>query len=108
MSVFKAAGVSTFQGQVKVRFATDLIVRTKNLIKHNHTDIILMELPNEMTKPEIITYLKTTYLMDTPKFAEAIQLADEKYNNLHIVKSKRPVAKISLDAIKSRAGIISE
>lgn len=100
MSLFKVAGVSTADGQTKVRFANDLVSRVKVLIKCDHTDIHLMELPNAMLKSEAVTYLKTTYLMETPLFAEAIDNADEKYNE--VIK----VSKFSLDAIRARAGIV--
>lgn len=41
----------------KVRFAND-VLRVKNLAKSDHTDIILVELPNEMTKMDAVLFIK--------------------------------------------------
>jgi hypothetical protein len=101
--MFKVTGVSTQGGLTKVRFANDFVSRVKMLIKAGHTDIELMELPEAMSKADAVTYLKTTELMQNPKFAEAITLADEKYNLNYAVKLTKP--NLSLAAIKARAGI---
>ena len=53
---FTHAGVSKLNGSFKVRFANDAL-RTKVLIKNGHTDIDLMELPNPMTKEEVVAFL---------------------------------------------------
>ena len=102
MSTFKVAGVSTLNGKTKVRFANDLVSRVKMLNKSGHTNIQLQELPNALTKPEVVTYLKQNQdLMSVAHFAEAIKAADEKYNASATVKVTKP----NLDAIKARAGI---
>lgn len=98
--MFKVTGVSTLNGKTKVRFANDLVSRVKMLVKDGHQDIELLELPEPMSKGDVVKYLKTTDLVNTPRFAEAIANADEKYNT---VKVSKPA--ISLDAIKLRAGI---
>ena len=41
---FSHAGVSKLNGEFKVRFANDAL-RTKVLIKNDHTDIDIIELP---------------------------------------------------------------
>lgn len=101
--MFKVVGVSTSNGITKVRFANDFVSRVKMLIKAGHTDIELFELPEPMSKADAVTYLKTSDLMNTPKFAEAINLADEKYNHNYSVKLSKP--NLSLADIKARAGI---
>lgn len=101
--MFTVAGVSTFAGKTKVRYANDMVSRVKILIKSGHADINIMDLPLAMTKLEAINYLKTTDLMQTPRFAEAIQLAYEKYSDMPVVR----VSNLSIDAIKARAGITS-
>ena len=58
--LFKVGGVSKCKSGYKVRFATDM-TRVKILAKTD-TDIQLMDLPNEMTKPQLVTFLKTTDL----------------------------------------------
>ena len=103
--MFKVTGVSTQDGLTKVRFANDFVSRVKMLIKAGHDDIELLELPEAMSKADAVTYLKTTELMNTPRFAEAITLDDEKYNLNYAVKLTKP--NLSLAAIKARAGIIA-
>ena len=101
--LFRVAGVSAVKGQYKVRFANDM-ARIKVLIKTDHTDIELMELPSAMTKAEIATFLKTSKLMDKPVYAHAIEAADAKYNAEATAPStvKVKAAKPSLTAIKAR------
>ena len=102
MSLFKVAGVSTHNGITKVRFANDFVSRVKMLVKAGHTDIELFELVEPLTKPEVVAYLKTTELMQTARYAEAINLSDEKYNTVKVAKPA-----ISLDAIRARVGIVA-
>jgi hypothetical protein len=54
---FSVAGVSTLEGKTKLRFAND-VMRIKILAKNGHTNVELKELPREMTKGEIVQYLK--------------------------------------------------
>lgn len=54
---FSVAGVSTHKGQTKIRFAKDYVSRFKILNKNEHTDIRLIELGGEFTKPEICKIL---------------------------------------------------
>ena len=105
MSTFKVVGVSTLNGATKVRFANDFVSRVKMLIKAGHTDIELIELAEPKSKADAVTYLKSTELMNTARFAEAINLADEKYNYNYSVKLSKP--NLSLEAIKARAGILA-
>ena len=82
---FKIAGVSKLKGSYKVRFANDM-TRVKVLAKTGHSEIELIELPTEMSKPELVTYLKTTSLYKRDEFAAAIDAADDKYNGSTTVK----------------------
>ena len=101
--MFKVAGISSVNGEVKVRFANDM-TRVKVLAKNGHTDIELLELPEAMDKPAVVSYLKTTELYTKPMFAAAIDAADAKYNGVKTVKvTKTKAAKPSLEAIKARA-----
>ena len=101
--MFKVAGVSTHNGEVKVRFANDM-TRVKVLDKNGHTDVELRDLPRAMDKPAVVTYLKTTDLYTNPKFTAAIDAADAKYNAVKTVKvTKAKADKPSIEAIKSRA-----
>ncbi len=91
MDSFKFAGVSRHNNKTKVRLANDQM-RIKVLVKGGHEDVNLLELPNEMTKPEVVTYLKTTSLMENTVFRQAIEEADEKYNGSATVQTKAPKA----------------
>ena len=123
---FKVAGVSRKNGQVKVRFACDML-RVKALDKDGQTEINLVELPEEMLKPAIVTFLLTTELMQNPEYRNAIEEANEKYNGTKdsvaspkapkvtktakvakttktaVTATTKAKAKPSLDAIKARA-----
>lgn len=58
MSKFTVAGVSTHYGVTKVRFANDIVTRTKILSKGTHTSLVeLIELPQAMTKAEACQHL---------------------------------------------------
>jgi hypothetical protein len=60
MSNFTVAGVSTQHGITKVRFANDIVSRTKLLAKGGHSPLELVELPKAMTKSEACQYLLDT------------------------------------------------
>jgi len=103
--LYSVAGVSKLNGAYKVRFANDLVGRIKALDK-SHEDVQLFELPREMTKAEVVSFLKTHELYANPAYREAIDNSDEKYNGSKTVKVKAPKATKavpSLDAIKARA-----
>ena len=55
--LFSVAGVSTVDGEAKVRFAND-IMRIKVLAKHGHEDITLIELETPMTKLEAAKFIQ--------------------------------------------------
>lgn len=102
--LFKVGGVSKSKSGYKVRFATDM-TRVKILAKTD-SDINLMELPEALDKPALVTYLKTTELYANAAYKEAIDNADAKYNGAGVVKTsgaKVKATKPSLDAIKARA-----
>jgi hypothetical protein len=56
--LFTVAGVSTLDGETKVRFANDEL-RVKVLMKHGHTDPILIALPEAMTKLDAVNFIKS-------------------------------------------------
>ena len=101
--LFKVAGVSKTESGYKVRFATDM-TRVKALSKIN-TDVNLIELPEEMQKPAIVAFLKTTSLYENAEYREAIDTADVKYNSAKTVKVSKAKATVepSLEAIRARA-----
>ena len=108
--LFKVAGVSKGEDGYKVRFAADM-TRVKILAKY-FTDVQLIELPSEMDKPQVVTFLKTSELYANPVYKEVIDAADEKYNpapkvaKVKVEKAPKAVKvkadKPSLEAIKAR------
>lgn len=101
-NLFKVAGVSTLNGEVKVRFANDM-TRVKVLTKNGHTDIELMELSEAMDKPAVVTFLKTTELYANPVFQAAIDAADAKYNSSSVVKVTKAKSTPNMEDLKARA-----
>ena len=106
---FKVAGVSKGEDGYKVRFATDM-TRVKILAKY-FTDVQLIELPEPMDKPAVVTFLKASELYANPVYKEVIDNADAKYNAVATVKVAKTTrapkvpkekAEMSLDAIKAR------
>jgi hypothetical protein len=104
--LFKVGGVSKCKSGYKVRFATDM-TRVKILAKTD-SDIQLLELPSEMDKPALVTYLKTTELYANPTYKEAIDTADAKYNAVATVKVKSTKTAPSMEAIKARVEAAKE
>lgn len=102
--LFTVAGVSKNKGAYKVRFANDLVSRIKILSKSDE-DIQLMELPNGMTKSEVVAFLKSSELYANSAYREAIDNADSKYNAVATVKATGTKVKAapSMEAIKARA-----
>ena len=81
--LFSVAGVSTLDGVTKVRFANDEL-RVKVLMKHGHTDPILIGLDTAMTKLDAVKFIK-----DLPEFAGvAAQAAIADYLDSHTPKAK--------------------
>jgi len=56
--LFTVAGTSNRQGEVKVRFANDLVSRVKALNRAGHKDVNLVELPKPMTKLKALQHLQ--------------------------------------------------
>jgi hypothetical protein len=97
--LFKVGGVSQTKGQYKVRFAGDM-TRVKILAKTD-SDINLVELPQAMTKADLVSFLKTSELYANADYRAAIDAADVKYNGTVFAKAGK--VKPSLEAIKARA-----
>lgn len=58
-NLFTVAGTSNLNGEVKVRFANDLVSRIKTLHRGGHTEVNLIELPKAMTKLEALQHLQS-------------------------------------------------
>lgn len=82
---FAVVGVSTLNGKTKIRFANDSM-RVKILAKNGHTDVELINLPNEMTKSEIAQYLiQTDFAKGRANVADAVAY----------IAKKNPAAKVA-------------
>ena len=81
MSTYSVVGVSRLNGEVKVRFAHD-IMYVKGLAKAGNTDIELVEAPSAMEKPALVEFLKTTTIYQNPEFKEAIDDRADMYAKL--------------------------
>jgi len=101
--LFKVAGLTTHNGNTKVRFTDDMVRRIKQFTKGGASRIDLVELPSEMTKIEALKYLASHAEFQSAGDQATIAdcLADKmKEANKGEVKV---VAKPSLDAIKARS-----
>ena len=77
---FTVAGTASQNGNIKVRFANDLVARIKILNKNNCTDINLIELPRPMSKLEALQYLQTQgeqFTSGDAGYAVAAKLAEK-------------------------------
>lgn len=97
---FTVVGITTHNGDSKVRFTHDLIRRVKQFSKGGATRCDFIELPNEMNKVEALNYMLTR-----PEFASPADQAtiNEALQDRVKEPKVRVKAKPSLDAIKSRA-----
>jgi hypothetical protein len=107
---FKVAGMTTNNGNTKVRFTDDMVRRIKQFTKGGHTRVDFVDLPREMNKIEALDYLATHADFQSPADQATIAdtLADKtKEANKGTVKVKvaktKAKAKPSIDAIKARA-----
>lgn len=118
--LFSVAGVSRLHGEVKVRFATDLTY-VKGLTKAGNTDVELIDAGSEMTKDQLVEFLKTTDLYKNPEYQAAIDARAALYTGKDVVKAvkvtktvkvTKPTAKAkakpSLADIKARAEAATE
>ena len=81
-NLFTVAGTSSLNGEVKVRFANDLVSRIKALHRSGHKEVNLIELPKPMTKLEAAQYLHANGITEgdagyavAAKVAEKIKVA---------------------------------
>jgi hypothetical protein len=91
---YTVAGVSTLNGDTKIRFAND-VMRIKVLAKNGHENIQLVELPEAMLKTEIAKFLATL-----PEFQDAdSQSAVAEYLGKHDRAPKVEVKKAVKKAV---------
>lgn len=94
---FTVAGVSTLNGDCKIRFAND-VLRVKNLAKSGHEDIRLVELPSAMLKTDAAKFLATL-----PEYQDSeAQVAVAEYLSKHDRAPKVEVKKAVKKAVQSK------
>lgn len=94
---YTVAGVSTLNGDTKIRFAND-VMRIKVLAKNGHENIQLVELPEAMLKTEIAKFLATL-----PEFQDAdSQAAVAEYLGKHDRAPKVEVKKAVKKAVTTK------
>lgn len=106
-SVFKVAGITTHNGNSKVRFTDDMVRRVKQFSKGGASRIDLVDLPSEMSKVEALKHIQSLEQFNSPDDQALIAdaLADrEKVTSKGEVTVKTTKAnKPSVEAIKARA-----
>ena len=111
---FKVAGMTTNNGNTKVRFTDDMVRRIKQFTKGGASRIDLVELPSEMTKIEALNYLATHADFQSPgdqatiadSLADKTKEASKGTVKVKVAKTKAKVknkAKPSIANIKARA-----
>ena len=105
MSTVKFAGFSRLQGALKFRTANDT-KRIDQLRKLGDTDVVILELPNEMTKNEaakhVLNNLNLGYMVDVAEATELLAgvISDKKVAKTVTVKktSKIKISKRAAEA----------
>jgi len=105
MSTVKFAGFSRLQGALKFRTANDT-KRIDQLRKLGDTDVVILELPNEMTKNDaakhVLNNLNLGYMVDVAEATELLTglISDKKATKTVTVKktSKIKISKRSAEA----------
>ena len=105
MSTVKFAGFSRLQGALKFRTANDT-KRIDQLRKLGDTDVVILELPNEMTKNEaakhVLNNLNLGYMVDVAEATELLAgvISDKKVAKTVTVKKTNKI-KISKRAAEA-------
>lgn len=89
--LFTVAGTSTLDGEMKVRFAND-VMRVKVLAKHGHEDITLVELDTPMDKMSAVQFIKGLDEFAGPNEQAAIdEYLEKNAPKEKKVKAEKPV-----------------
>jgi anion-transporting ArsA/GET3 family ATPase len=88
--LFNTVGISTLNGETKVRFANDAS-RVKVLQKNGHTDILLITLSEALTKMEAVLALSEVPEFQHPAAQEAINEFISKGATKQVAKPKAKV-----------------
>jgi hypothetical protein len=108
--LFTVCGTSTLKGEMKVRFAND-VMRVKVLDKHGHSDVTLIELPQPMNKVEAVKFIKAIDefqgVAEQAAIADYLDRNDEKPAKTATVKAPK-AAKAKTAVAKTAAVDVSK
>lgn len=108
--MFTVCGTSTLKGEMKVRFAND-VMRVKVLDKHGHTDVTLIELPEAMSKVGAVKFIKAVDefqgVAEQAAIADYLDRNDEKPAKTATVKAPK-TATVTPTVVKTAAVDISK
>lgn len=100
--VYSHAGVSSLNGEFKVRFCNDAL-RVKVLAKNGHKDIDIIELKNPMTKEDIVAFLVSIDFANGNKAVQAaLEVAADK-RGVSILKAVTPKKTTVADTVVAEA-----
>lgn len=103
--LFTVCGTSKMDGEVKVRFAND-VMRVKVLAKSGHDDIVLIELPNAMTKLEAAKFIQPLDefqgVAEQAAIDDYLDRNDEKPAKAATVKAEKPAKAATAKAPKAK------
>lgn len=102
-NVYKIAGVSTLNENVKLRFAKDLVQRLSQLGYHGHTDIQLIELPEAMSKLDAALHLQAHEAFQGKAAQDAIAAFVAKNTPKAPAQRGRPMKLPTLADVPTRA-----
>lgn len=95
---FSHAGISTYNGHTKVRFANDEM-RVKVLAKGGHKDIDIVQLKHPMTKEDAVRYLRDmNFANGNPVVQAALDAAAEKRGVIEKPKKERKTKTVAVAA----------
>lgn len=80
---FQVVGTTQFKGSQKIWFANETATKVKNMEKQGHTDIYFINLPQPMTKEQVLVYLA-----ENPTFLPQ-ELVTEKQERLTVARRAR-------------------
>jgi hypothetical protein len=103
-ATFKVAGTTKLNGVTKVRFAND-IMRVKNLAKGGHENIDIIELPQAMTKPEVVAYLQSIDFANGDMDKAAALASQAEKRGLVTKAKKASKVKDSVPAVETEAEV---
>jgi hypothetical protein len=104
--LFTVCGTSKLNGEVKVRFAND-VMRVKVLAKSGHEDITLIELPEAMLKIDAAKFIQSLDefqgVAEQAAIADYLDRNDEKPAKAPKAKAEKPAKTATVKAPKAKA-----